>query len=539
MSSRRVVPAHAEVRGQPAFHRPAARLGRQQRPFVVEDPADLLLAFAPATSRAQPAADPTLKALVAAIHDGHDGKPIWIVPWEGPSPKAWVALEELARADLDGLEAADYLPAGAPPTDFRTGPDLLYHIDEDFDRALTRGMLRYLMDVRHGTDGAPRTAGDWRDAALELGKGLATEGPEAFRAWLGDVRPGAADYAALRAARARLLELAEAPWPALELDEALKPGQTHPAVPTIRERLRLLGDLTDDATGAGERLYDPMLEAAVRAFQARHGLEIDGVIGRATKAALDLTPAARARTVALNMDRLRWLDGRLSGRHVIVNIAGFTLTAVEADGTRLTMPVVVGKNGRRTPVMTDAITAVTFRPTWTVPTNIARDDLLPKIKADPGYFAANDMVVFESWAPDAGIVDPATVDWSQVGRDGISRYKLRQNPGPTNALVNQVVNVTISAWDVFPDDRAAGFVYEVDWADGSSSPVSRTARSASCSAGPSAPSLRAASASARPSPWPASPWPTYPSGPTRPSARPCAGARAPPSSACPRRSPCM
>jgi murein L,D-transpeptidase YcbB/YkuD len=97
------------------------------------------------------------------------------------------------------------------------------------------------------------------------------------------------------------------------------------------------------------------------------------------------------------------------------------------------MKVVVGRPYRRTPVFSDEISYLELNPTWTVPPTILREDILPKLRADPGYLAANNMTLYYGWNSEAKPIDPASVDWSQVAPRNIP-YRIVQAPGPQNAL---------------------------------------------------------------------------------------------------------
>lgn len=90
----------------------------------------------------------------------------------------------------------------------------------------------------------------------------------------------------------------------------------------------------------------------------------------------------------------------------------------------------VGKPYRKTPVFRDRIRYLEVNPTWTVPPTILRNDILPKVAANPVYLQQKDMQVLTH---DGRPVDPTTVDWSQYPQKPFP-YLLRQNPGPGNAL---------------------------------------------------------------------------------------------------------
>ena len=151
-----------------------------------------------------------------------------------------------------------------------------------------------------------------------------------------------------------------------------------------------------------------------------------------TRAALNVTAGARADQLARNLERLRW-NRPPDGLSVRVNVPGYRMTLLDGGRPVLTARAVVGMPGRPTPVFADRITHLVFNPSWTVPQSIARADLLPRIRRDPGYLERAGMKVYGGWTPDAQPLHPAAVSWDRVaGR--LDSYRLVQAPGPGNPL---------------------------------------------------------------------------------------------------------
>lgn len=252
---------------------------------------------------------------------------------------------------------------------------------------------------------------------------------EALRSLL-PPQPG---YARLRQALARYRDLAaNGGWPMVPDGPKLQKGDRGERALALRQRLIAAGDL-DPAAGDSLDLFDDAVEAALRKFQRRHGLDADGVVGATTFANLNVPVEERVRQVALNMERWRWLPQDLGQRHILVNIANFELDVFESDQVVLAMRVMVGKDYRRTPVFSDRMTYLVLCPHWHVTPNIAVNDKLPLIRKDAGYLAKQNMKVFRGWGADTKEIDPTTIDWSQITARNFS-YRLRQDPGPINAL---------------------------------------------------------------------------------------------------------
>src|SRR5690606_12909277 len=111
-------------------------------------------------------------------------------------------------------------------------------------------------------------------------------------------------------------------WPAVPAGDTLKPGMSDPRVEALRARLKV----TDPprGTSAGP-VYDPSLVDAVKRFQARHGLDDDGVDGKSTIAALNVPVGERIEQIAIGMERLRWMPSNFGSEYMNVNIAAFEL----------------------------------------------------------------------------------------------------------------------------------------------------------------------------------------------------------------------
>lgn len=249
-------------------------------------------------------------------------------------------------------------------------------------------------------------------------------------ALLESLLPTAPEYAELVTRLAELREMRDdGGWPTVDAGPTLRPGETDPRVAELVARLSASGDYD----GAATDTFDDSVASAVRAFQARHGLTADGVVGRASLAALNVPIQSRIDTIIVNLERWRWLPETLGDRYVIVNIAGFNLDVVEDGETTMNMRVVVGRPYRRTPVFSDTIRYLVLNPSWEVPTTIAEQDKLPLIKANPDYLAQQGFQLLRGWGSDEQRIDPASVDWSTVTARNFP-YRLRQGPGPYNAL---------------------------------------------------------------------------------------------------------
>ncbi len=221
---------------------------------------------------------------------------------------------------------------------------------------------------------------------------------------------------------------AEGGWPSVPPGATLKPGMTDPRVIALRKRLAGTQDLTGQDTESA--VFDEGLEASVKTFQAQHGLAVDGVVGKATLAALNVPVEGRIDQIRVNLERARWVLHDLPSEFVLVDIAGFNVRYIRDGRIIWDSRAVVGRPYRKTPVFKSRITYLEMNPTWTVPPTILRDDVLPAIKRDIDYLQKQNMRVIDY---NHNVIDPASIDWQRY-RGPDFPYLIRQEPGPQNAL---------------------------------------------------------------------------------------------------------
>lgn len=240
-------------------------------------------------------------------------------------------------------------------------------------------------------------------------------------------------YAELRKTLARFRGYAaRGSWTGIEAGPTLRPGDTGIRVEQLRARLQLSGLLEAEAetqTNADAR-FDESMAAAVRAFQRRSNLEPDGLVGRLTLTQLNRRAIDRIDQVRANLERLRWLPEDMGERQIRVNIADFSLEAWANGSIEREHQVIVGQLYRSTPSFSGKITHLVFSPWWEVPRTLAVRDKLPLFKRDPGAIARLGYVVVDR---NGEVVDPAGIDWKLLSASHFP-YRLRQRPGPLNAL---------------------------------------------------------------------------------------------------------
>lgn len=267
------------------------------------------------------------------------------------------------------------------------------------------------------------------------------------------------------------------PWPQLTGKETLRPGQWSNDVPALREILARSGMLQvepaiplpgDDRTNtqtaaavspsaiaiegedsaqsvpavsAGTKkksstavrsAYSRELVEGVKRFQKWQGLGTDGAIGQLTRDWLNVTPQQRASLVALNIQRLRLLPNKLD-TGIMVNIPNYSLVYYLNGSEVLASRVIVGRPDRKTPMMSSALNNVVVNPPWNVPNTLARNDILPKVRQDPGYLDRHGYSVLRGWSNNAEAIDPYRVDWQTITANNLP-FRFQQKPGAHNSL---------------------------------------------------------------------------------------------------------
>lgn len=368
-----------------------------------------------------------------------------------PTPQALALVEAIGRIGDDGLLPEDY---------HYERLRRLFHGDKgsvlEYDLLLSDAAANLGHHLLSGKVDPQSISPDWKGQRRERSTSdLLTELAEAsdVNGRLDLLRPQQVRYFRLQKLLREFFDRAPE-WPPLAVYPAINPGDSDARVPSVRGRLLYWGDLAMSAPISGNH-YNEVLIDAVKRFQQRHGLDADGVMGRQTMEALNITPATRRHQIAINMERWRWLSENLGTKHLLVNIAGFELKGVIDNRTDLRKPVIVGRHYRRTPVFSDAVRYLVFNPTWTVPYKLAVRDKLPDIQKDPEYLTRLGFTVYDK---ERRVVDPATVDWAQLTRHDFP-YRLVQSPGPDNAL-GQVKFMFPNPYDVYLHDTPSRELFE-------------------------------------------------------------------------------
>ena len=221
--------------------------------------------------------------------------------------------------------------------------------------------------------------------------------------------------------------LAQGGWPQVPPTERLRLGNRHPSVVPLRKRLIIAGDL-EASTGITD-IFDSYVEAAVRRFQARHGITIDGVVRKETFERLNIPCEVRLAQLRTNVTRLTTLTANpLGSRVVVVNIPAAQVEAIENGVVASRHVAVVGRVSRPSPELSSKIQEINFNPYWTVPVSIVRRDLIPLMQKDPNYLTNEHIRIFDTGHNE---LTPMQIDWNS---DDAVNYLFKQDPGSFNSL---------------------------------------------------------------------------------------------------------
>ncbi len=388
---------------EPAPKAPPAKYVPQQVARVAGVSAEMVQAAITARVDSEPAPSwvtPDRWQKVQALYAHYSDAPVWIQSG-GVKERATALLAALDSAASHALKTDRYpidsihrvvdakkIDSGATARDIANA-----------DVLLTAAYVGYASDMLVGQVDPRTVSQSWyipaRPAAVDSAL-VNTLEDSSISVGLEQMAPQDSEYAVLRRDYAKYRDFAaQGGW------EEIVAGASRDA---LRARLE----------AEGFAVHGDSVVSALKQWQERHDLAADGKVGKATFAALNVPVEERIAQIATNMERHRWLPRALGQRYVYVNVPSFRLDAYDSGQRALSMRVIVGADYKEksTPVFSDVMRSVVFRPYWRPTPDIIKNEILPKLKTDTTYLRRNDM----EWAKENG---------SRV---------LRQRPGPRNSL---------------------------------------------------------------------------------------------------------
>ncbi|HEX6048713.1 MAG TPA: L,D-transpeptidase family protein [Gemmatimonadaceae bacterium] len=387
------------------------------------------------------------------LYDEYGGYPIWLDDDGLRERRTKTLMTALLAGDADALALDNY-----PLTELhRVLSELLEAKDPsadllaDVDVALTATYVALGEDLLTGQVDPSTVSQDWHieptPAQVDSALGRFLRDRD-FDVSVTQMRPEYDEYKALQKQLVRYRQIiARGGWQPVPEGRAVKPGGSTSAerLTALRERLRVEGYLTGDSaiadTAKGQAEYDRELAGAVAQFQREHGIVVDSALGRETLQALNVPAAYRLGQIAANMERFRWMPRTLGDKYVFVNVPAFRLEAFDDARKVMEMKVIVGAEfeDRNTPVFSDSMQYVVFRPYWNATDNIMEKELWPKVEADPTFLERNNY---------------------EIVTEG-GKQRIRQLPGDGNAL-GLVKFMFPNTFDIYMHDTPEQSLFDRD-----------------------------------------------------------------------------
>jgi L,D-transpeptidase YcbB len=353
-------------------------------------------------------------------------------------PQADTMLQVISKANEEGLDPKDYQLIDFKAKmkeleDSKKDTVRFKELEKEIDLGLSATYFNWASDYYRGLVIPRQNPGvewDVKRNKIKLHKALMTIlGERDSKYPYANFKPLHPQYSNLKKALAHYREIeAKGGWQKIPTGTKLKKGESSAIVPALRKRLADYYD-TPSADSANTAFDDNTI-AAIRNFQETNGLKADGVLNSTTIAKMNVPVQSQIRQIILNMERWRWIPKSFEPDYIIVNIPEFKLRVFEKAKEVMNMKVIVGKVMHETPIFSDKMEYVVLSPYWNVPPNILREEIAPKVMADPGWLERMDMEVITG---KGAVVDPSSVDWSSAGSNGF-KYIVRKRPSPKNDL---------------------------------------------------------------------------------------------------------
>ena len=373
-----------------------------------------------------------------------EGRPAW-TRGGALRPEAAAMLEAIRGARAEGLEPSDYhfrdLDRLAREMNAKPMVGMAEHwtsasATADFDMILTDAFLLLASHYSDGKVDQDAKNARWNalsrraDPVEALERGLAEKDPAAS---LIRPLPQHGYYAGLKKGYARYRALAEnGGWPLLPAGPALQIGVRDRRISILRARLVLESGEPAPPAKAPD-VFDEALSRTVCAFQERHSLPTTGAADEATRTELNVPASERARQIALNMERWRWLPSDFGAAYVLVDVSAFELSVIEHGVELMRMKIVAGTTAWPTPCFASVMTDFVVNPSWLAPQSVLAKELINYMKADPNYLPSNKMFLFRGWGEEEFLLDPKAINFGAVTAANLD-FHLVQMPGPANVL---------------------------------------------------------------------------------------------------------
>ncbi len=364
-------------------------------------------------------------------------EPLWL-RGNAPAPHTRQVMRHLARADEWGLRSSDY--RFDVPVEFISDRQKVL-----FELKFSLNLLKYIDHARRGRF-RPTEMSLWYERSsnradnVELLPRIAQADNAAEL--LAAQHPQHAGFKRLREVYLRrkfpdrfgpikAVDLGPRPI-ILEYGPSLRRGDRHPQIALLRKRLKVPASSINR-----QDLYDRGLVKAVNRFMRTQGWRRKRVYDNKVRKALnDAVQGRKSRQrgkvsladIVANMEKWRWLPRDLGNIHIWNNLPSFSTKVVKNGKVIHEERIIIGKTETQTPVFSDTMTHVVFKPQWGIPNSIKIKDLLPRLAGgDLDVLRRRGMrIQFED-----KVVSPHRYDWS---RTDIKSIPIVMGAGSSNPL---------------------------------------------------------------------------------------------------------
>jgi len=246
--------------------------------------------------------------------------------------------------------------------------------------------------------------------------------PKGLAALIGDLEPKQRGYQSLKAGIREFLDSADYKAYTVVPAPGKEPVKFNRA---LQKRLYEGGFIATDSVVADSA----QLAAAIKKFQEKKGITVDGRAGEGTVRMLNVNDREKFIRIAISMDKYKMLPEKMPAKYIWVNISSNYLQVVDGEEVKFSSKVICGKPNTRTPLLTSNITELITYPQWVPPPSIITKEILPAVKKNPGYLARKGFSLVDSKGEE---VDPYSVDWSKYNKS--IPYRVVQGSGDANAL---------------------------------------------------------------------------------------------------------
>jgi L,D-transpeptidase YcbB len=336
-------------------------------------------------------------------------------------------INEIKNCENDGLNPDDYNFTKLNVSDENYEKFTETEV-ANYDILLSKSARLYVSNIYKGKLNPYKLYSDW-----DLGKKTIDENKilfecidnDNFTKTIESLKPNHFVYKQLQDALKKLNSLPDKYIEQIDLKEKITPGSSSKYVVDMKKKLLFWGDLKGKDS-ALTKIYDKPTQDAVRKFQKRHGLFPDAIVGKGTIEALNFSRNQRIEQVIVNMERWKWCANNLGDHYILVNIPDYKLVVYKDGDSVRSHKVVVGKESRRTPILSSKISNIVLNPTWTVPPTILKEDVFPAALRNKNAFRRKGLRILNSRGKE---ISPSA--WTMATAN---RYRYVQNPSRNNSL---------------------------------------------------------------------------------------------------------